>query len=421
MVEFYSIAALLVLVAGLFVMFPVLLRHGDSASARESINVALFKDREQELQQERAAGAISEQQFEQLWTELQRRLLDEAVGEDVNTSSAGRPALLSSLLLVLIVGVAATLIYSHTGFKSDWDITQSLQHAREVASTGADASAETAELLALIDARLQQRPDQLYYQLLKGNLEMELGRLTESVASFDRLMLAVPNDPSVMSQALQVRFLSKGRRMDTADLALAERVLALDSRNVRTLGLLGINSFEQAQYADAIHYWQRLLPLVGPFSPNGKMIGQGVERARQMLAQSGGDPDVTGPEPADHNTAAATAAARLEVDVTLGEGIQAEPGASVFVYARAVNGPRMPLAVKRLTVAELPTRIVLDDSMAMAPGMNLSSFKQVEVVARISKNGIANSGSGDIEGGQGPIVVADVQSPIPVVINRVLP
>lgn len=416
MTEFYVVALALILLAGLFVLFPVLQPKPSATASRKAANIQLFKERQQELDELLANGTMEQAQYDTLSVELQRRVLEEAEQEpDVSTdTNQGRPGAKhwpAALAITLVMGVAAVLLYQSIGYQPDWAITQTLESARSKVAAGEKADAERLELLERLQARLQQRPDEPFYWMLKGNVEMEMARLQESVDSFEALLALVPEDTSVMAKLLEARYLRDRGQLDAQSQALAAQILQRDPNNVRTLGLLGIHSFESRRYAQAIAYWQKLLPLVGPFSPNGKMISQGIERAKTLLAEQGGE--LPEKDAADGPT--------LQVAVSLGEQISVDKSASVFVYARAANGPRMPLAVQRLTVADLPARVTLDDSMAMAPGMNLSSVQQVEVVARISKQGIANPGSGDIEGVRGPISLQQLSEPVSVVIDQVLP
>ena len=108
------------------------------------------------------------------------------------------------------------------------------------------------------------------------------------------------------------------------------------------------------------------------------------------------------------------------MSVSIADGIVASSDSVVFVFARAASGPRMPLAVAKLIASDLPAIITLDDSMAMAPGLNLSSQKEIEVVARIAKSGIANPGPGDIEGRVGPIILTEVDGVVAISIDKIL-
>ncbi len=410
MPEFYIVAAALTLLAGLFVAFPVMQRRSDRVS-RRATNVELFRERQQELDADLDRGEIDRAEHERLTTELQRRVLEEGEAAGTDTTPSSRIGWVPALSLVVVMALMTAALYHHTGYRPDWQITQSLQSARAKVAAGESADAERRDLLRRIEARLEQRPERPFYRLLKGNLQLELQRFAEAVETFDTLMAQMPEDPSVMARAVEARYLANNRRLDADSRALAERVLQQDPNNARILGLLGISSFETGRYRDAIDYWQRLLTQIGPNTPNGRMIARGIERARGMLGES----------PSAEATAAETNAPQLEVDVKLGDGIDADESASLFVYARAANGPRMPLAVQRLTVADLPARVTLNDSMAMAPGMKLSSVEAVEVVARISSRGIANRGSGDIEGTRGPIQLDATSDPVAVVIDQVVP
>lgn len=416
--EFYVIAGALIAFAALFVVFPLLMKHGN-AELRRQTNVEVFRERQQELDRELQQQQLSRSQHQRLLHELQRRLLEDEQGGAAGQQGFRRPPVWLAAGLVAGMAALALFIYQHNGAHADWQIKQTLARARSLVAAGKPADKERVELLAQVTARLDERPDEPFYLMLKGNLEMELGRFREAEGSFAMLAESLPGDPTVMAALLEMRYMNAGRKLDSKSLDMASQVLAIDPNNVRTLGLLGIDSFERGEFQAAIDYWQQLLPLVGPFSPNGKMIGQGIERARRMLAAQG--VAVTDSQAASAAQAVAGAGAELRLNVSLAAELKADPQASVFVYARPAGGARMPLAVQRLTVADLPAQVTLDDSMAMAPGMNLSSADQVELVARISSRGMANRGSGDIEGIQGPIEVGAASQPVELVIDSVVP
>ena len=98
---------------------------------------------------------------------------------------------------------------------------------------------------------------------------------------------------------------------------------------------------------------------------------------------------------------------------------KAAPGDTVFIFARAAEGPRMPLAIVRKQVSELPATFSLDDSMAMTAGMSISSFEKIVISARVSKAGTAAAQSGDLEGVSAPVKVG--AKDVAVVIEKVIP
>jgi len=92
---------------------------------------------------------------------------------------------------------------------------------------------------------------------------------------------------------------------------------------------------------------------------------------------------------------------------------------TAFVFARAAKGPKMPLAVFRKQVKDLPMAFSLDDTMAMRPGLKMSGFEQVVVVARVSKSGNPMAKSGDLEGSSG--AVKPGAKGLKIVIDSVVP
>ncbi len=408
MPEFFVVALVLILLAASFVVFPLLMNHGQGVT-RQRMNVNVFKERIAELEKDFAAGQLPEQQYQTLKIELERRLLDDAKGDSVDSDTQTKSSLFR-LVIILTIPVMSFLIYQQIGARADWQITQLLEQTREKVAAGADVSAERVQLLRQLESRLQQQPNNPFYLMLLGNIQQEMGNYDLAVGTFQQVLQLAPDDPSVMSVYVQAKYLAADRVLTDEVRRLANATLQLNPDDVRMLGMMGVGSFEAGEFQLAIDYWQRLQQLVGPFSPNGRMIGQGIEQARMRLASQ--NPELLQDVMSE---------ASLAIDVSLDERIQVDQNSTVFVYARAVAGPRMPLAVARLSVADLPIRVTLNDSMAMAPGMKLSSFEEVEVIARISKNGIANRGPGDIEGVVGPVKLMDITDPLTVVINTILP
>ncbi len=415
MPEFLLVAVVLVLLASFFVFSPVMLNRSSPKADRQAANVAMFEQRLNELSQELADGKLTQEAYGQLKTELERRLLEEVPEQAaaVDTSLLKRPASKFIVGLVLFIPVIAWLVYRQTGAQADWEIAQTLKQARHQSAAGEDAAATVDKLVEQLSARLSQKPQDPHYLMLLGSTYLEMGNYPAATDAFQRLADVHPEDPSVLAQYAQSLYLSSNRSLTDKVQEIASKALSINPQQSTVLGLLGIANFELGKYQQAIDYWQRLLPMLGPVSPNRQMIEAGIREARNQLAANGEAVIEESP------TESAADAASLRVQVSLAEHIKADPDASVFVYARAVGGPRMPLAVARIRVGDLPTQITLDDSMAMAPGMNLSKFEQVEVIARISKNGIANRGPGDIEGLFSPVAVAGVQS-VSVVIDQVV-
>lgn len=400
MPEFLTVALLLAALATLFVLSPLMLNRSVQSGERGAINVALFKDRLQELENDRNESVIGEDEFQSLKTELERRLLDDAPeGGKPAAAATGKPSSLVIVLLALSIPVVAWCVYQQTGAKADWDITQTLEQARDKAVAGESTEQEMEQLIAQLNQRLEQRPQDSDYLMLLGSTQMKLANYVAAADVYRRLSEIYPNDPAVLAQYAQALYLSSARALTDKVRTVADKALSINPQQATVLGMMGIAYFEQGDFQQAINYWQRLLPLLGPASPNRQMIMAGIEQARELLQESGVEVAVT---PA----AVAETAVSLQVQVAIGDGINVDKSASVFVYARAMAGPRMPLAVAKIKVADLPATVTLDDSMAMAPGFKLSGFEQVELVARVSKNGIANRGSGDIEGLLGPVNTA---------------
>ncbi len=411
MVETLLIPLMLIVLAVFFLLSPVMMNRSLQRSSRSGVNIEFFKSRLSELESDRARGILDDDEFEQLKIELERRLLDEADSGHTAPSAHVKTSFKTAIMLALLIPIVAVVVYQQTGAKADWDIAQTLKNMRLKTADGEAAETDVKQLIMQVEERLEQRPDNGSYLMLLANQQMGLRNYPAAAAAYQRLRTIYPDDASVLAQYAQAMYLSSDRTLTTKVTDMAELALRQDPQQPTVLSMLGMAHFEQGDYQRAIDYWQRLLPSLGPVSPNRKIIMAGIEQAKSRLGSS----DTTSIDRPD-----VIKNASIQLSVSIDEGIIASSDSVVFVFARSASGPRMPLAVAKLTVADLPVILTLDDSMAMAPGLNLSSQKEIEVVARIAKNGIANPGPGDIEGRVGPIKLEEVDGVVAIAINKTL-
>jgi cytochrome c-type biogenesis protein CcmH len=271
------------------------------------------------------------------------------------------------------------------------------------------------ERLAL---RLQENPNDGAGWLMLGRSYAVLGRYPESAAAFSRALALLPPDAQHYADFADIVAMTQGKRLAGEPERLVRRALEIDPRNVKALALAGTIAFDRQDYAQAISEWQKVLALLPEQSPVANGIQGSIRDAQNRMAiasqQTGAEPPAAAA--ADQPAAPARVAGVVELDPKLRSAIK--PGDTLFIFARAVDGPKMPVAMLRATAGELPFSFALDDSMSMAPQFKLSTVGQVVVGARISKSGDALARAGDLEGLSAPVSAA--AGKVRIVINSVV-
>jgi cytochrome c-type biogenesis protein CcmH len=258
-----------------------------------------------------------------------------------------------------------------------------------------DVTEEQIEIMvSRLAARLRENPDDAEGWKMLGRSYAVLGRFGEAVDAYSKAALRAPRDAQLLADFADALAMARGRSLQGEPEKLVQRALEIEPGNLKALALAGTAAFERKAYAAAADYWQRMLPLVPPASEDALAIRDNVAQAMQL---AGGKP----PAP----QAAAPQAAALRGTVRLAPQLKGKfaPEDTLFVYARAADGPPMPLAILRRKASELPLDFALDDSMAMAPGAELSSFPRIVVTARISRSGQAKPQPGDLQGASAPV------------------
>jgi cytochrome c-type biogenesis protein CcmH len=412
MIEFWLAAGLLLLIALGFLLVPVLRgRRLQAEEDRTALNVALYEERVAELQGQQAQGTLSQAQLDSAQAEAARELLADTEGAAPLRS--GRLGKAGPALIALLVPVLGMGLYLHFGASDKVELT------RELAQPPKSVEEMTQRLERVVAAQ----PDSSEALFFLGRAYMSQNRPAEAARIFARTAQVAGRAPQLLGQWAQALYFAGGKQWSPEIQALTDEALKGDPNEVTSLGLLGIAAFEGKQYQQAIDYWQRLQAQLPAGDASRAPLQGGIDQAKARLLASGGQvaapsaaggvsgSGIPGAKPAAPGQAAlsaggvattpsqglaggqggapGTSAVAIKVRVEIGDALKAkvQPGDTVFVFARATQGPSIPLAVKRLTVAQLPTTVELADSDAMRPDLKLSGYPEVQLSARVSRAG----------------------------------
>ncbi|MBK8973738.1 MAG: c-type cytochrome biogenesis protein CcmI [Hahellaceae bacterium] len=391
-------------------------REGRATQARESLNVQLFRERQAELEQDLVQGIIDAEKHTQLVAELKQSLLSD-VPTGMTVAPVGRTFGYSAsvLLLLVVVGlpIGAWSLYTRIGSA---DAVADAVWVRETHAIMESAS-DMKDMLARLQTRVNERPDNLEGRILLGRAHMAMQNFESAAESFAlvaSMLDAMGENPApALGMQAQALFLQKDE-VTAAVRTAVEAALKAYPEEGNALSILGIDAFKQGRYQEAIGYWQRVIA-TDPDSSNSEALKAGIEKARSLLAST--EPQA---EPSESDSAAG--GAQLVVTVSLDESLvrQVQGDETVFILARPAAGGRMPLAVARVSVRDLPITVTLNDSMAMGPMAKLSSVDQAEVIARVSRSGQPIPQSGDLEGSAGTVKVGGTVE-LAVTIDKALP
>ena len=376
MTLFWLIAAAAAALVVAWLLRPFFSGGQRDALSRNAVNVAVYRDQLRELDADRAAGTLAQEDYARARAELEARLL-----RDVGEAEAA-PARSRGTLAAAVVAAAVPLlgfaVYVLIGNPAAIERGEALH----------PSAAQVEAMVERLAARLRENPEDAEGWRLLGRSNAVLGRYAEAADAYARAAARAPRDAQLLADLADVLAMARGQTLQGEPEKLVLRALELEPNNLKALALAGTAAYERRDFAAAAAFWERMLAHVAPGSEDARSIRDNIAEARS-LAQ---------PKPA-------APSARVQGTVTLSERLKdkAAPEDTVFVFARAAEGPPMPLAVARARVRDLPYRFRLDDTMAMTPAMKLSSFAKVIVTARISKSGSATAQPGDLQGASAPV------------------
>jgi len=436
MIIFWIMAGGLIALALWFILPPLLRRETPTdAPDQDSLNLAVFEQRLKELEDDRTATLIDEQSYLAARHDLERELLydvDETKSQATPHPASAASRWLLAIILATAVPTSAVLLYLDIG--SPEIIDQIELGPNQVAENENGAEAQSAasleELVDRLEKRLKQEPENLDGWLMLGRTYFATDQFDKGLDAFEKAYSLAPDEiPVMLAYAEALAAASPTKSLAGKPAELIQAALEQDPQDPTARWLNGMIDFQNNRFQEAADAWQKILDTLEPGSEEAKNLGQMVTEARNRAGQT--TTSATAQTPATQPTTSektpaqetsATTAASLKVKVSLDPTIaaQAAPEDTVFVFARATQGPPMPLAAQRIQVKDLPADVTLDDSQAMSPALKLSSASQVNVGARVSKSGNATPQAGDLQGVSGPLAVGET-SEVSVVIDSVRP
>lgn len=411
---FVAIAVIMTVLATVCVTLPLLRRRAaiDAIGLGDS-NLAVLRDQLDELNADLANGTISAVQFGDARVELERRALEEASrSAKVEVRPRGP---LAAIALAILVPLATLSFYLGVGEPGGL-------RGENVAGPQQVSPEDIEGMVAKLAARLAKNPDDARGWVMLARSYYVMQRIPEAVTAYAKAVEMTRDNADLYADYADALAMSQGRNIQGKPLELVNEALKLNPTHAKALAMAGTEAFYRKDYPGAIAFWEKLLPQLPPESEMAKSIEGGIAEAKDLgksmpARRAGAVVAEANAPPAGKSASAASVSGRI----TLGQAVasQAGPEDTVFVVARAQNGPRIPLAVLRRRVADLPFEFKLDDSLAMSPELKLSGFNEVIITARVSKSGNAITQKGDLQGMSTPVKVG--AHGLQIVIDTVVP
>jgi cytochrome c-type biogenesis protein CcmH len=397
MTAFWIAAGLLTALVVVILCWPLLRQRHSASTSRKAINTAIYRDQMAELDRDLASGAVARDDHATAREELERRVLEDVADDNAAVVTAPRRLPLTGLALGVALPAAALALYFSLGNPAALDPSAQ--------KSAAPTAAEVEKMVATLAEKLEKNPENLQGWVMLGRSYKVMGRFDEAARAFEKAGSAMESEPELMLEVAELSAEQNQGKVEGKGLKLLKQVLKDQPDNPQALVLAGTDAYFRQNYPDAARYWERVLAQVPPDSEDARNLTAGLEKIRSMMGQPAAKPAPKAETAVKPEAKANAGATSVSGRVSLAPALQAKAGPddTVYIFARHANGPRMPLAVLRVKVSDLPKDFSLDDSMAMSPDLKISSASELRIEARVSKTGDAISKPGDLSGEISPV------------------
>jgi len=403
---FWVLMLLMLLFAVVILIYPLLRTKSTAAIAYKDSNLGLYDDKVAELEADLGEGRIDHEQYQLARQEIDRELLLDIPTESRDTASIHyasevkrQPGL--ALMISVFLPMVALLVYMKLGMHASTDMQQAHTQTPVAQAQQSGQAGSLEDMTRSLAQRLQQKGGNQEEWAMLGRAYKHLGQYMMSVNAFEQANKMAPNAQLMIEQAESMA-LGNNQRFTPEARALVMRALELEPDNLNVLWFAGVAEFQAGNYRNSIEHLSRLSDEAKKDPEVERSLRLYIDKARSQLIAAGEDipttDEIMGAPAVSADVAASGANVQVKVDISSEVRSRFNPGDTVFVYAKAAAGPKMPLAAQRLTLAQLPATVTLDDSMAMMEGMNMSAFGSVVISARVTTTGSAIAKAGDYIG-----------------------
>ncbi|MFQ3170561.1 MAG: cytochrome c-type biogenesis protein CcmH [Oleispira sp.] len=399
------ILVLLLLTLG-FVVWPAFSNRNHIAS-REAENVRLYEQRMQEI----SDSGYTDEEREQMLLELDHQLVDSETDITNGSEATPKKKILTSFVLFILMVSSVLFIYQDIGAQDELVATELLNKMSKVELS----AAEKQTLKESLRKASMSKPENGEWLYLYARMLFANGQYVEGVATFEKILASLPEDATAdrattLVQIAQGKFYLADQKAYESIYTHIKEALAIEPNNSQALGLGGVLAFELGHLEEALIHWKGLwFNMSG--SPEAGALEQGIQRIVARLEEQGKVIDISWMRRAE-----------VKIRVSISDELKSrlKDDDVVFVLAKAETGPVMPLAAVRIMAKDLPIDVILNDSQGMVPGLALSNYEQVQVIARVAKGGQPMASSGDLQGIVQPVMVKSDDT-VELVIDQIVP
>lgn len=399
MTVFIIVAAIMLLIAFGLILPPLFRKHTASPVNENQVNLEIGRERLRKLKADLQSGKLDQQAFDAARSDLEQLLLDEISSRD-QAIQIKRSSPWLIIVLLVAISVLAISIYLKTGNRMMLD-----QEGLARLQAGQQQPPDIEAMVATLAGRLQQSPDDGEGWWMLGRSYLVLNRFNEAVEAYGRANELLKDNAGLLVDYADAIARSQSNDLTGAAKPLIERALELDPQQGKARWMAGLLAYQEGEFAKVPGFLEPLLEQAEQDSEVYQAIASLIREAQQHISAQQAEPEQEiSPEaqpdklPEKENITAEEASLKVRVSLSPEFVDQTAPDETVFIFANAIQGPPVPLAVRKIRVADLPLTVILDDSQAMRPGLELSTQKNVNLTARISKSGDATAASGDLQG-----------------------
>ncbi len=402
---FWIVITIFMLIALAIATIPYWRKLDTGALDSNELNILLFKTRLTELDLDLSNDVLDQEQYDLAVSELKLQLLSDVPEDQERTGSGSKTWSKQTIIATFLLLPALSIgLYIKLGNK---DVATG-----NIEVTSHQQNPDIKKMIAGIEKRLESEPGNVRGWTMLGRTYAAINQYDKALIAYEKAYKLAPEDADILTGLAESLAIVQNNQLQGRPLKLIEKALKINNKHPRALWLAGHAQMQLGNNKKAVVYWQTLLASLPPDHESAQKI-------RQFISELGGEAASSG-HPASKDNKPGQDNIGIRIKVRLAKNLEdvAPKNATLFIFARAAKGPRMPLAGKKLRVSDLPTEIVLNDDNAMIPGKTISSVNQIIIGARISRSGGPISKPGDLEG-YSPVISSAHPETLEVVINQI--